>query len=379
MSLLRLLIEEIRHRKLNFALGVLAVTGAVALFVALLTTGRAAQDETRRLMRDMGFNLLIIPRGTEMQDFWASDFAEKDMPEEYVHQLAATPWLSMDHYVAILEKKVRWQGHSILLTGMLAELGNIGKRKKSPMGYQIPRGTCYVGYELARSLKIDRGATLDVLGRELKVERCLLESGSKDDIRIYAHLHDVQDALGKRGRINTIQALGCLCYGYSLSTLREQLARALPGTKVTEFRSIALARAEMRQTVARYVAFILPIVLAICAVSVGLLSLVNVRQRRQEIGLFRALGFGSASVATLFMGRAAVIGVVGAVLGFAAGTALALQFGPAIFKITHAHIEPLYDLLAWSAVIAPFVAALASFVPAMVAVTQDPAIILAQE
>lgn len=375
----RLLLEEIRHRKLNFALGVLAVAAAVALYVALLTTGRAAQDETRRLMRDMGFNLLIVPRGTEMQDFWAGDFAEKDMPEEYVHQLAATPWLTMDHYVAILEKKVRWRGRSVLLSGVLPELGNIGKRKKSPMGYQIPRGTCYVGHELARSLGIEAGTTLDVLGRTLRVERCLLESGSKDDIRIYAHLHDVQDAIGKRGRINTIRALGCLCYGHSLSTLREQLARALPGTKVTEFRTIALARAEMRQTVARYVAFILPVVLSICAVSVGLLSLVNVRQRRQEIGLFRALGLGSGSVATLFMGRAAVIGVVGAVLGFVVGTGLALQFGSAIFKITHAHIQPLYDLLGWSAVLAPFVAALASFIPAVLAVTEDPAVILAQE
>lgn len=379
MSLFRLLTEEIRHRKLNFALGVVAVAAAVALFVALLTTGRAAQDETRRLMRDMGFNLLIVPRGTDMQDFWASDFAENDMPEEYVHRLAATPWLDMQHYVAMLQRKVRWRNHHVLLTGVLPELGNVGKRTRSPMGYQIPRGTCYVGYELARSLKIEPGARLDVLGQQLHVERCLLESGSKDDVRIYAHLHDVQEMLGMPGRINMIQALHCVCLATSLADVRNKLARALPSTNVTEMQTIALARAEMRKAVARYVAFILPIVLAICAVSVGLLSLVNVRQRRQEIGLFRALGFGSGSVATLFVGRATVIGVVGAVLGFAAGTALALQFGPAIFKITHAHIEPLYDLLAWSAVIAPFVAALASFIPAMVAVTQDPAIVLAQE
>jgi len=379
MSLLRLLLEEIRHRKLNFSLSVVAVAAAVALFVALVTTGRASEDETRRLMRDMGFNLLIIPRDTDMQDFWASDFAEDDMPEEYVQRLAATEDLDMDHYVAMLQKKVRWRGCQVLLTGVLPERGAIGERKKSPMGYQVQRGTCYVGHELARSLAIEPGTTIDVLGQKLKVERCLLESGSKDDICIYAHLHDVQDALGMPGRINTIQALGCLCYGATLPTLRQQLARALPRTKVTEFQTIALARAETRQMVARYVAFILPIVLAICAVAVGLLSLANVRDRRHEIGLFRALGFCSGSVAVLFVGRAAAIGFVGAVLGFAGGTWLALQFGPGMFKITHAHIQPLYGLLASSSVIAPLVAVLASFLPAMVAVTQDPAVVLAEE
>ncbi len=379
MSLFHLLIAEIRHRKLGFALGLLAVAAAVALFVALLTTGRASERETKRVMRNMGFNLLIVPQGTDMEEYWATDFVSADMPEEYVRRLATTRDLDADHYVATLQKKVRWRGRHALLTGLLPELGAIGKRKKSPMGFKIPRGKCYVGYELARSLGIKPGDELDVLGQKLTVERCLLESGSKDDIRIYAHLRDVQQMLGLPGRINTIQALGCLCYGATLPELREELARALPDTKVVELRSIATARAKMRHTVEQHVAFILPTVLVVCAAWVGVLALLNVRERRQEIGILRALGCGSGRIAALFLGRAAIIGLVGAALGFALGTVLALRVGPSIFKLTGQTIRPAYGLLLWSLIIAPLVTALAGLLPTMVAVTQDPVVTLREE
>ena len=379
MSIMRLILKEILHRKLNFVSALLAVVAAVSLFVAVLTTSRASQRETIRLMRDMGFNLLMVPKGTNMEDYWATDFAREEMPEEYVHRLAGTADISAEHYVAMLQKKVSWRGRRILLTGVLPELGAIGKRKKSPMGFKIGRGTCCVGYELAQSLALEKGDEIDVLGKPLTIARRLGESGSKDDIRIYAHLHDVQEILGKPGRINAIQALGCLCYGARLATIREQLAAALPETKVTEFHSIAVARAEMRQMVDRYAAFIMPAVLIVGAAWIGVLAFINVRERRQEIGILRALGFGSGRIASLFLGKAVLLGVVGAALGFAVGTWLALRFGPEIFKITFTKIEPIYGLLVWSLVVAPVIAALASLLPAMAAVTQDPAVTLTRE
>ena len=37
------------------------------------------------------------------------------------------------------------------------------------------------------------------------------ESGSEDDVRIFAHLHDAQELLKLEGQINEIKALNCLC------------------------------------------------------------------------------------------------------------------------------------------------------------------------
>lgn len=90
----------------------------------------------------------------------------------------------------------------------------------------------------------------------------------------------------------------------------------------------------------------------------------------------RALGYGSSRVAALFLAKAVVIGLLGAGVGFFIGTYLALNFGPDIFKVTAKAIRPEYSLLVWTLLVAPVFAALASFIPAMFAVAQDPAVTL---
>ncbi|NQT83686.1 FtsX-like permease family protein [bacterium] len=379
MSMLRMLIKEIAHRKLNFLLGLVSVAAAVALLVSVLTMSDASERETVRLMRDMGFNILIVPKNTDMADFWSEDFAKEEMPEEYVHDLANSGIITIRHLVATLQKKIVWRDRKVLLTGVLPEAPVRGREKKPPMGYTIPRGRVYVGFELARSLKIKEGGTITILGKDFVVERCLQEAGSKDDIRIYGDLHDVQEVLRKPGKINVIEALRCLCTGVELADVRESIARVLPNTNVAERGSIAVARAETRKMVEKYAAFIIPTVFLVCAVWVGLLSLSNVRERRQEIGILRALGFGSGRIATLFLGKAFLLGLLGAAVGFAVGTGIALQFGPQIFHLTAKKINPVYALLVWSAVGSPALCALASYLPAVVAITQDPAVTLQEE
>ena len=378
MSAFRLIFKEITHRKLNFLLALLAIGAAVTLFVSVLTMGRASEREAVRLMRDMGFNLRILPKDTNMENFWAADFAEHEMPEEYVNRLVAEPGLAVNHLVATLQKKVDWSGRQILLTGILPEVQPPGK-PTSPMGFTIDEGTVYVGFELARSAGLKKGDVIDVFGKEFTVAQSLAESGSKDDIRIYGHLHEVQQVLGKKGKINEIKALHCMCDGGALATLREKLARAFPDTQVVEFRSIALARAETRRMVEKYAAFIMPAVMVVCAAWIGVLTMMNVRERRREIGILRALGFGSGKIGSLFIGKALLVGIAAAPVGFGVGTGLALRFGPTIFKVTAQAIRPVYGLLWWSLAVAPLFAALASFLPTVVAVTQDPAITLIEE
>ena len=52
---------------------------------------------------------------------------------------------------------------------------------------------------------------------------------------------------------------------------------------------------------------------------VGLLSLANVRQRRQELGILRALGMRSNQVFRMLLAKPAVIGVVGSFAGYLLG------------------------------------------------------------
>ena len=80
--MLILVLKEIVHRKTHFFLSVLSVIVAVALFVSCFTVGTASKRETSRLMREMGFNLRIIPKDTDMTTFWSVGFSEETMPHE---------------------------------------------------------------------------------------------------------------------------------------------------------------------------------------------------------------------------------------------------------------------------------------------------------
>jgi ABC-type lipoprotein release transport system permease subunit len=112
---------------------------------------------------------------------------------------------------------------------------------------------------------------------------------------------------------------------------------------------------------------------------VGILAALDVRRRLAEVAVLRALGHTSGAVATLFLGKAAVAGVAGALLGWGAGTSLALAFAPGIFELTAGSVEADPRVLGWSLLGAPLFAALASFVPSMMAVAQDPAAVLGRE
>jgi putative ABC transport system permease protein len=374
-----LLVREARFRWLSFVLGLVAVTAASGLYVALLTTGRASNQETTRLMRNLGFNLIVVPEGTDMAEFWATGEPQGDMPEQYVRDVAAAPGISADHYVARLQKRIPWRGREALLTGLLPEYPKGGNQAKAPMGHQVKPGTCLLGYELWNAEGIKAGDTVEVADRTFTVETCLLEDGSNEDITIYANLADVQEMLDMPGRINTIDALECLCAGEGIQDVRRQVAEVLPGTHVIERRTVATARVETRVMVGRLSSLVATLALVASVAWVALLSFLNVRERWREIGILRALGFRSHHIATLILGRCALMGLVGAALGFAGGTALATAYGAEIFKLTFSKVKPSYELVVPTLAVTALVAMLAGALPAIVAVAQDPARTLTEE
>jgi len=373
-----LIFKELMHSRLNSALSLLGVAVAVTLWVFFFTAGEASRRETTRLTRNMGLNLRIVHRQTDLDTFWVTGFSDQTMPEEYVRRLAAQTGLNYAHLLPTLRQRIRWRDRDAILVGILPEVSPVDRRESS-MSLAVPRGTVCLGYQMALAPKLGKGDTIELLGKSFVVGSCLPESGSDQDVSIFGHLHDVQDLLGMPGRINEIRALNCVCFDSdrdALDVLREQLARVLPEAQVVQIRSIAEAREKQRRMVEDYLAIVLPFVLVTCAMWVGLLMMINVRQRRSEIGILRALGHGSGTIASLFLGKAAAVGVAGAVVGFGLGTGLALIYGPGVFKTTGNMIQPMYEWLGWSVVAAVAFSAVAAAIPTAFAVTQDPAVAL---
>jgi len=377
-----LILREILHRKATFLLSVLAVAVAVALFISFFTAGEGAERETARLMLSMGYNLHIVPEGTDRSEFLLTGLTDKTMPQEYLEKLATPSAFSYNHLLGTLQRKISWQGLEIVLTGLAAEVCPPGQ-KQPPMVEPIPQGAAYVGYIIADKLKLKAGQIIEIMGKKLKIARCLFEQGGVDDIRIQCHLKDTQEILNLPGQISEIQAVDCLCFvdtNDPVSILRKEVASILPDVQVVQAKPIATARAKQRQMIQSVFAVIVPFIVIACGIWIGVLAAINVRDRYQEIGIMRALGYGSGKITALFLGKAVIVGLLGAFIGFLAGTYLGLHFGPEIFKMTaKTVIKPQLSLLAWSLIFAPLFAAVSSFIPAMIAVAYDPAVALREE
>lgn len=375
MSTPGLILKEMGQRRWSTLLALLAVVTAVGFSVAFFTTGEASQRETRRNMRDIGQNLRIISKATDMGEFWDNDYSSVMMPEEWIKRFEKVTGLFYSHLSATLKQRIEWDGDPALISGMAAEVAP-PDRKKPSMTFNIKPGEIFLGYQLVKKRGLKKQDKVTIRGKEFVIAGTLAEAGTDDDIRIYMHLTDAQEILGVPGKINEIQALDCYCRNPDLDTLtvlREQLAEVLPEAQVIKMQAIALAREKQRTMMDDYFNLIMPLVVVACGLLIGVLAMLNTRDRREEIGILRALGFGTPQIATLFLGKAVLLGLIGAGLGFTIGTGWALHYGPDIFKLTVKKLQPMYPLLYWSFLLAPLFAAVSSFIPAMLAVAQDPA------
>ncbi len=428
MNVLRLIVREIRYRKLNFALGVLSVLVAVGVLVAELTLLHThdlrtekiiaekeaetkakmaeMQDDYRKMMKKLGFNILILPKDQQLGDLFAEDYAAKTMPEEYAKRLADSRIMTVRHLLPILQRKLTWpeQKRTILLVGTRGEVPLAHRKPKEPMMTLVPRDQMVVGYELHRSLELEEGDTTTLLGHEFTVAKCHPERGTKDDITIWISLDQAQELLQAKGmiesqdRINGILALQCFCFDSVLAEIRKEVASILPDTQVVEFQTKVLIRAEARQRAADeakraiaaekahrarmreeregFAAIIVPVVIIGCTVWVGFLAYTNVRERRPEIGILRALGVRRVQVFGIFLGKALLVGLAGAALGYLGGLLVGIQWGEAPAEVAGA--APLFDptLLLPVLLAAPLLSAVASWLPALTAAQQDPAVVL---
>jgi hypothetical protein len=376
--------------------------------------------QTKRIMRDLGFNLRIVHKNTDMTQLYA-DFVAFDMPYEYVSRLAESPEITkIVHLVATLKQMVQWEDKSRLLVGFALEATQTHIEQKAPMGFRIKPGTVYLGAVSGEGHEV--GDMVTILGKEFEVARILPAHGTaEEDIAICMHLKDAQEVLNKPDRISEILALGCKCKTIErIEEITQQLELVLPEAKVMEHRVQAIARDDQRklivnynaQTMADYQAnrqqimqkeresqlsivereiahrgsvmqlltgvtsVVTPLIILVCAIWVGMLAWANVRERRVEIGLLRALGKSTSSIAGLFIGKAMLLGIVGGATGCALGYVLARWMATSMLDVDVANFTP--SLLASGCALlgTPVVAAMASYLPTLSAVNQDPAVVL---
>jgi len=374
--------------------------------------GAELQDAMRKITKGLGFNILVLPQDQDLNELHVEGTVSNTMPEAYVDKLANSRIVTINHLLPIVSKTLSWEEYDrpILLTGTRGEVPQAHRDPKKPLLDHVPEGTMVIGYQLHKDLGLNVGDKVKLMEREFEITKTFPERGTADDSTVWVNLAQAQEMLGMQNLVNAILALECNCATKDrLAEIRQDIAEILPGVQVIERGPPALARAEARNQAKAtaqaalqreqqagaealkkekesrelvekqtqdFAAVLVPVVMIGCGVWIGFLAFMNVRQRSEEIGILRAIGLKSTQILKIFLGKALLIGVLGAVAGYLAGFFIGVSWSDLAPAASSA--SRLFDtqLVILAIIVAPLLSGLASWLPAMLAARQDPAIVL---
>lgn len=369
----RMASREIRTRPLTFLLSTAAVflaVGVIAGQMLLLNLHESRVNqilrlkdlqtsrETSAMRRDFlglaekhGYQVLVLSGDQDLHEFLDVGYADFYMEESVADRLATADIDGVTCIRPALVTAARWPEQfyrSVRLYGDAAECGP---------DTHVESGSASLGSELCRKTGIAPGDSVTILGTTFTVAECRGQMGTNEDITIRLTLKDLQALVDRDGMINEIRVHATFrpaesaadTWANEVERLRNRIVDAAPGTQAvvreTEISTMhaAVARAEETAEAAiarekahqettlrnarRFARTVVPIVSAVGAVLVALLTGIDARDRSREIGILLAVGCRRRRIALLFALKGVAAGLVGGILGIAGGTTFALTTG----------------------------------------------------
>lgn len=214
---------------------------------------------------------------------------------------------------------------------------------------------------------------MDTSGTEFRVAGIVDTGGSEDSI-IYALAGDVDKLTGSTRGVDVIEySSGASDLTALVNSINDMTSMRVKAQQVTKITASDTRVITMLQTLFWIVSLV---VLVFTLVGVGTTISSIVSQRRNEIGLRKALGASSHAIGVEFYVESAVYGLLGGLLGTATGYGMARWLCATVFERS---IGFNWWLAVVSVVFSALVAVVASIPPVHRATRIDPAVVLREE
>lgn len=395
----KLIWKEIRQRPTAMITCLLSITLGVTALVAIRNVTIFSERAVSTQMEALGANVLLLPQGASLQDYYAADSHGATLPEEYAVQLALANLEGVEKISPKLSVPAELNGQRITLTGILPqsefeakaawqtamvfsnkhegckkhaaiddenrpETENLAKGRYVR---EIGQSDVYLGADVAAATGIAAGQQVTLLGQPFIVAGVIPPTGTIDDGRVFTHLHAVQALANKGETVNVIEIMAC-CED-AAGGLTAELGQMFTDAKVVTITQVVDTQVAVNRLMTNLSYLFFAILLVIGVASIAGTMFANVTERRREIGTLMALGAKPALISRLFLGKALVIGLAGGLLGYLGGTAVAVGAGPYWAGIA---VWPVPSLAVIALVLAGAVAVVASYLPARRAALIDP-------
>ena len=378
MTLKEISVRNLLRRKGKAAFVLAGLVVGVATVVAIVSFVNAMTSDINHKLEQYGANILVVPKtenltlsygglslggvSFEMEEIRQADLARVKDIKNAANVAALGPLV-----LGVADVKQR----RILMAGIDFSVAGILKPWWKIQGAEPADGELLLGAEVARILALQPGATLEIDGKQLQVAGVIEPTGSQDDQLIFTRLDTAQALFGKTGRVSMVE-IAALCKDCPIEDMVMQISEALPGANVMAIQQVVKSRMEALDQFKKFSYGISGVILLIGSLVVLVTMMGSVRERTEEIGIFRAIGFRRRHVMNIVFLEAGIVSVLAGVIGYLAGygaAAVALS----LFSPGHSAMLPVdATLAALAVVVALIVGLISSAYPALMAARMDP-------
>jgi putative ABC transport system permease protein len=350
----------------------------VATVVALVAITSTMQADVATKLDEYGANILIVPKANDLSLSYggvAVASAAYDVGELTEADLERIHTIKNARNISVVAPKLLGAmpigGQTVLVAGVRFD-DELRLKQWWDMEGTEPdsRVEALAGLRLARALDLRAGDAVEIDGQSFRVAGILAENGSQDDDILFIDLGAAQQVMDKPQSVSLVE-VAALCTECPVEDMVEQISGVLPQARVTALRQAVTLRMETVGQLSRFALAVSAVVVAIGGLVVLTTMLGAVAERRQEIGLFRALGFRRRHVMNIVLAEAALVSLAGGTVGWLLGMAAATVLAP--------HLASLSTAVTWNPWLAlgavggaVLVGLLASLYPAISASRLDP-------
>ncbi|MDR2238921.1 MAG: FtsX-like permease family protein [Zoogloeaceae bacterium] len=389
MKLYQIALREIGRRKMRTLYTASSVAISVALLIAALMVGMAGQKDLLLTIARYGHSLTIFPatsNETSLQNFGIGTghyIPEDSIPtiQEVYEKAIRIGWEKKGGFVldagapggvdmlqpAVftprLYEETTVQGKKVVIAGIRPS-----EEYTARFWWEVDEGSllqkndeCMVGKVFSKVTGVKAGDVLTINEKPFRVSGVLRETDSPDDYMIFAHLGKVQEAFGKPNRVSLIN-VRAMCNYCPVGEAELALNTTVVGIRATSQREIAEAQHRIFKNVTSVIVGLVLLSMIIACMAVFNMVMGNIHNRLREAGLLKVAGASRGQLMRLFIYESLIIGLVGGLIGYGLGHALAVTVGPML--LSGAVIEPQWEYLPIAVGAAMIASMLATIYPA---------------
>jgi putative ABC transport system permease protein len=378
MNLRDIALRNLMRRKAKAAFVLAGLVIGVATVVALVSFVDTMTEDINHKLEKYGANILIVPRTENLSLSYGGlslggfSFEVEEIRET---ELKSVEGIRNAANVAAVGPMVLGvvaiHGRNVLMSGVDFDASRILKPWWNVRGAFPDKTGLLLGAEAAGALGLGPGDAVVINGRAMNVSGVLQPTGSQDDQLVFTHLKTAQGLLGKEGRISMAE-VAALCKDCPVEDMVVQISEVLPKAKVMAIQQVVKGRMETLHHFRKFSYGISGVVILIGSLVVLVTMMGSVRERTEEIGIFRAIGFRKRHVMQIVLMEAALVSGLAGLVGYAVGfwgTRTAFLF---VGEGVHIQVPFVWELAAGAVGLALTVGLAASIYPALLAARMDP-------